>query len=81
MSITLSNCNEICNSPLNSSKAKMLYTFPKSQRFRNSKKILYTMINTDVTHFTIFHQPLIRTWPPLAMATNTTSPKGTFGLM
>lgn len=40
MSVTLSNCQEICNSPLNSSKAKMLYSFPRSQRFRSSKKIL-----------------------------------------
>lgn len=41
MSITISNCNEICNSPLNNSKSKMLFTFPRSQRFRSSKKILY----------------------------------------
>jgi hypothetical protein len=81
MSITLSNCNEICNSPLNSSKAKMLYTFPKGQRFNSSKKILYTITYIDVTDFTIFHQRLIRIWPLSATVISMTSPKGTFGLM
>lgn len=37
MSITVSNCNEICNSPTNSSKAKMLYTFQKEERFPGRK--------------------------------------------
>ncbi len=40
MSVTVSNCDDICNSPLNNSKSKMLYTFPKSQRFSSSKRIL-----------------------------------------
>ena len=40
MSITISNCNEICNSPLNQSKAKMLYTFSKGDRFKGFKKQL-----------------------------------------
>lgn len=40
MSITISNCNEICNSPLNTSKSKMLFSFPKSNRFHSTKKIL-----------------------------------------
>lgn len=33
MSITVSNCLQICNSPLNQSSAKNLWSFPKSDRF------------------------------------------------
>ena len=40
MSVTVSNCQEICNNPLNTSKSKMLYTFPKQSRFPKSSKIL-----------------------------------------
>ncbi|KAL4438449.1 hypothetical protein ABPG74_009488 [Tetrahymena malaccensis] len=36
MSITASNCYEISNSPLNLSKSKQLYSFPKDKRFRDS---------------------------------------------
>ena len=39
MSITVSNCVQICNSPLNISKSKQLFSFSKSSRFpgRESK--------------------------------------------
>jgi len=37
MSITVSNCFEICNSPLNLSPSKMLYSFGKEQRFKTMK--------------------------------------------
>ncbi|EGR30854.1 hypothetical protein IMG5_122550, partial [Ichthyophthirius multifiliis] len=48
MSITISNCFQICNSPLNYSKSKYLYSFPKSQRFKedtkpNCEKICYDL--------------------------------------
>lgn len=33
MSVTVSTPNQICNSPLNSSSAKMLFSFPKANRF------------------------------------------------
>eukprot|EP01017_Pseudomicrothorax_dubius_P025273 TRINITY_DN270_c0_g2_i1.p1 TRINITY_DN270_c0_g2~~TRINITY_DN270_c0_g2_i1.p1 ORF type:complete len:286 (-),score=49.84 TRINITY_DN270_c0_g2_i1:118-975(-) len=39
MSLTVSNCYEICNSPLNSSTAKNLYSFPKDKRFRDEVKL------------------------------------------
>lgn len=40
MSVTISNCNEICNSPTNFSPSKMLYSFPKTARFNTRKVIL-----------------------------------------
>lgn len=40
MSVTISNCNEICNSPTNVSPSKMLYSFPKTARFNTRKVIL-----------------------------------------
>jgi len=51
MSITISNCNEICNAPTNSSTAKMLYTFPKQSRFLKRKTMLYTIPHLDVKNF------------------------------
>ena len=33
MSVTISNCDEICSSPTNNSTSKMLYSFPKTSRF------------------------------------------------
>lgn len=33
MSVTVSNCFQIHNSPLNQSSAKALWSFPKSDRF------------------------------------------------
>ena len=47
MSITISNCNEICNAPTNSSTAKMLYTFPKQSRFLKRKTMLYILLHLD----------------------------------
>jgi hypothetical protein len=41
MSVTVSNCDEICNNPSNNSTAKMLYSFPKKSRFNSRKIILY----------------------------------------
>jgi len=38
MSIIDSTPQQICNSPTNSSKAKMLYSFPKSNRFPKDKE-------------------------------------------
>lgn len=40
MSITVSNCNEICSSPTNTSKSKMLYSFSKGDRFPKRRIIL-----------------------------------------
>lgn len=40
MSITVSKPNEICNSQLNHSKSKSLYSFPKSKRFNTNSKPL-----------------------------------------
>ncbi len=40
MSITISNCLEICNSPTNLSYSKMLYSFPKAHRFADNAKVL-----------------------------------------
>ena len=45
MSITISNCYEICNAPTNQSSAKMLYSFPKQQRFVRRRQILYFLFN------------------------------------
>lgn len=38
MSLTVSTCFQICNSPLNLSQSKHLYSFPKSQRFKDIGK-------------------------------------------
>jgi hypothetical protein len=40
MSVTISNCDEICKSPTNNSTSKMLYSFPKTSRFNSRKLIL-----------------------------------------
>lgn len=42
MSMTISNCDEICRSPTNNSQSKMLYSFPKMTRFSSRKSILYS---------------------------------------
>ena len=47
MSITISNCNDICNAPTNSSTAKMLYTFSKQSRFLKRKTMLYIILHLD----------------------------------
>ena len=38
MSKTVSTPAQICNSQLNNSKSKSLYSFPKSSRFANQNK-------------------------------------------
>ena len=40
MSVLISDCYEIANSNLNNSKAKQLYSFPKSERFPSRHKIV-----------------------------------------
>ena len=40
MSHTVSTSEQICHSPTNQSKAKMLYSFPKSPRFPKDKENL-----------------------------------------
>ena len=40
MSITVSKPQDICNSQLNHSKSKSLYSFPKSKRFNTNNKPL-----------------------------------------
>ncbi len=48
MSIIASNCNEICNSPTNGSKSKMLYTFPKAPRFNfHNRAMCQTFYEAD----------------------------------
>jgi hypothetical protein len=41
MSVTVSNCDEICNSPTNTSKSKLLYTFAKNSRFMKHRALMY----------------------------------------
>jgi hypothetical protein len=48
MSVIDSNCIEICNSPTNSSKSKMLFSFPKATRFSaQNRPICQTFYETD----------------------------------
>ena len=53
MSITISTCNQICNSPLNQSRAKMLYSFSKGERFKRLQGQLYLFLYVGVTSFMI----------------------------
>lgn len=54
MSIIVSNCDEICQSPTNNSKAKMLYSFSKGDRFPKRKIIMYkSYFIKGVINFTI----------------------------
>jgi predicted transcriptional regulator len=48
MSITVSNCVSICNSPLNNSMSKNLFSFPKQERFKEHKKILNEKIQYEL---------------------------------
>lgn len=75
MSITISNCNEICNAPTNQSSAKMLYSFPKQGRFLKRKTILYWCPYSDVTSSTNSKTPSPTGRPPSGMDTNMTSPR------
>jgi hypothetical protein len=81
MSVTISNCNEICNAPTNQSTAKMLYTFPKQPRFLKRKTILYFLPHLDVTS-TMNSRIPSRTGQPLSdMVISTTSPKNFLSLL
>jgi len=73
MSITISNCNEICNAPTNSSSAKMLYSFPKQSRFLKRKTILYIYFNLDVISSINLKTLCLREGLALAMELNMTS--------
>ena len=42
MSVTISNCENICHAPTNGSPAKMLYSFPKQSRFLKRKTFKFT---------------------------------------
>jgi len=55
MSMTISNCDEICRSPTNTSPAKMLYSFPKTARFNSRKVILYLNLHSDATVTMTYH--------------------------
>ena len=73
MSVTISNCNEICNAPTNSSSAKMLYSFPKQSRFLKRKKILYIYINLGVISSINLKILFLLEEQALVMEQNTTS--------
>ena len=55
MSTTVSDCHSICNSPVNFSKSKMLFSFPKDERFRSLR--INSFFNLVVINFIIslFH--------------------------
>lgn len=77
MSITISNCDEICNSPVNSSKAKMLYTFSKGDRFSKRKIIMYAILHPGAIASTTRLKIPPPGPPRLASAISMTSPKST----
>jgi hypothetical protein len=62
MSVTVSNCVEINRSPVNSSKAKMLYTFSKDIRFKPLIKSQYFYYKDQLINF-------MKSQPPEAHAT------------
>lgn len=78
MSITISNCDEICASPSNTSKSKMLYSFSKSERFPKRRQILYIQINLGVINFTIYNQPYRKEKQGSDTVINTISLKSNF---
>lgn len=45
MSVTVSTPGQICNSPLNNSTAKMLFSFPKANKFGPEIKPVYTSLS------------------------------------
>jgi len=50
MSITVSTPNQICMSSLNHSKSKSLYSFPKTERFKeNHKPLCDNIYNSNST--------------------------------
>ena len=74
MSITTSNCEQICHSHTNTSNSKMLYSFSKQPRFLKRKKVLYLYIQLDVTASTISKTRLVRGQQDLATGTSTILP-------
>ena len=75
MSVTVSNCIQICNAPTNQSTSKMLYSFPRQPRFLKRKTILYFLPHPDATS-TTNSKTLFPTEEPLwATVTSTTSPR------
>lgn len=62
MSIVTSTSEQICHSPTNQSKAKMLYSFSKSSRFPKSKENEYELLNLDVIIFMTLPKEII--WEP-----------------
>ncbi len=74
MSITISNCDEICHSPVNSSKSKMLYSFSKSSRFPQRRRIMYVFIHLGVINSMIHIQSVPVEPQPLDLDINMISP-------
>jgi hypothetical protein len=72
MSVTVSNCNSICNAPTNLSSAKMLYSFPKQSRFLKRKTILYLSSYQDAIASIKLKIPSPPEAPALATDPNTT---------
>lgn len=69
MSITISNCDEICHSPTNQSKSKMLYTFSKENRFSKRRVILYHFsLNIDAINIMIAKVLILQEPQDLVMA-------------
>lgn len=80
MSVTVSNCDEICHSPTNASPAKMLYTFKKEPRFTKKIRVLYFTPYSVAISFTTPIQSRSGQ-PPSVSATSTTSQKSTVHLI
>lgn len=82
MSIVVSTPAQICNSPLNNSKSKMLFSFPKSKKIAEVRKSEYNIFvsrKTNVVvvlkHFMISHQSGTKEPLPLGMELNMTLPR------
>ncbi len=74
MSIIASNCNEICHSPTNTSKSKMLYTFPKGPRFNFHSRTMYKISNKlGARHFMKLIRNGLKELPILDMEKSTIS--------
>jgi hypothetical protein len=56
MSVVASTHLTICNSPLNTSKAKMQFSFPKADRFVSMSRSLYGIILDPLINSMICHQ-------------------------
>jgi hypothetical protein len=75
MSVTVSNCIEINRSPVNSSKAKMLYTFSKDIRFKPLIKSQYNYYKDQLINFTKSQPPEAHATPHSGMGAEAISPK------